>query len=179
MVTLTKPLLALTANDLMSTPVTMIPREMSIESAARLLRRADVSGAPVVDDYGRCIGVVSAGDFVAWAAEPDRPDWHPHGNPGCAHAAWQMMEIDDLPKGEVQQLMTGDPVTASPNTSIGDLARQMVDAHIHRVVVVDKENRPKGIVSTTDILVAIARAAQRAPESAERRHAFSESTMFG
>jgi predicted transcriptional regulator len=35
----------------------------------------------------------------------------------------------------------------------------MMDAHIHRVIVVDSENRPIGVVSSTDILAAVARAA--------------------
>jgi len=35
----------------------------------------------------------------------------------------------------------------------------MIDAHIHRVVVIDERCRPLGIVSTMDILAGIARAA--------------------
>jgi CBS domain-containing protein len=31
----------------------------------------------------------------------------------------------------------------------------MLDAHIHRVVVVDKERRPLGVVSSTDVLAAV------------------------
>ncbi len=34
----------------------------------------------------------------------------------------------------------------------------MIDAHIHRVIVVDKDERPIGIVSSTDILAAVAHA---------------------
>ena len=52
--------------------------------------------------------------------------------------------------------MTPDPVTVKPETSILALARMMVDAHIHRVIVVDKERRPIGIVSSTDLLAALA-----------------------
>jgi CBS domain-containing protein len=37
-----------------------------------------------------------------------------------------------------------------------ELARAMLDAHIHRVIVVDELQRPIGIVSTTDILAAVA-----------------------
>jgi CBS domain-containing protein len=174
-----KPLFSMTASDLMTAPVTMIPREMSIESAAGLLRRADVSGAPVVDDEGRCIGIVSAGDFMAWAAEPDRPDWHSRGNPGCAHTAWQMLDIDELPKGEVRQLMTPDPVTASPQTPIGELSQMMVDAHIHRIVVVDGNRRPKGIVSSIDILAAVARASHRGPKLPDRNVALTKCPTVG
>jgi predicted transcriptional regulator len=43
----------------------------------------------------------------------------------------------------------------------------MVDAHIHRVLVVDDQNRPCGIVTSTDVLAAVARAAQRRPQKRE------------
>jgi CBS-domain-containing membrane protein len=36
----------------------------------------------------------------------------------------------------------------------------MVDAHIHRVVVLDDRKRLRGIVSTTDVLAALRRAAR-------------------
>jgi predicted transcriptional regulator len=38
---------------------------------------------------------------------------------------------------------------------MSDLARMMLDAHIHRVIVVDEQNRPVGVVSSTDILAAV------------------------
>jgi CBS-domain-containing membrane protein len=36
------------------------------------------------------------------------------------------------------------------------LARRMLDASIHRVIVVDEDNHPIGIVSSTDIMAAVA-----------------------
>jgi len=53
--------------------------------------------------------------------------------------------------------MTRDPVTAPRETRIQQLARTMLDAHIHRVVIVDEGERPVGIVSSTDVLAAVAR----------------------
>jgi CBS domain-containing protein len=42
----------------------------------------------------------------------------------------------------------------------------MIDAHIHRILVVGEDNRPCGIVTSTDILAAVARAAAAAPPKA-------------
>jgi CBS domain-containing protein len=55
--------------------------------------------------------------------------------------------------------MTPDPVTVAPATPLGELARLMVNAHIHRLIVAGEDRRPVGIVSSTDILAAVARAA--------------------
>jgi len=56
----------------------------------------------------------------------------------------------------VGRYMTRDVVTAGPQTPLPELARMMIDGHIHRVIVVDGQRRPIGIVSSTDILAALA-----------------------
>jgi CBS domain-containing protein len=78
--------------------------------------------------------------------------------PHCVLTDWQLVDVEKLPAEEVRHYMTADPVTARPETPIRDLARWMLDAHIHRIVVVDEEQRPVGIVSGTDILAAVAYA---------------------
>jgi CBS domain-containing protein len=110
-----------------------------------------------VDADGRCIGVLSSSDFVTWAGKD--------GNRKVIHfvAPWgEMIDIDDSPDNEIRHYMTAQPVTVAPTTPVGELAQKMVDAHIHRVLVVIDQSRPQGIVTSTDILAAVARAAQRA-----------------
>jgi CBS-domain-containing membrane protein len=34
----------------------------------------------------------------------------------------------------------------------------MIDGHIHRIIVVDEERRPIGVVASTDLLAAVAYA---------------------
>ena len=157
------PLLQLTAKDLMSTDVESIPQWMSLPSAARMLSRAHISGAPVVDGDGRCLGVISTTDFMTWA-ENGEGAAHSESDVCCAHSAWQMVEEKDLPVNLVRRYMTANPVTVPPDLSIGELAQKMVDAHIHRVIVVDKENKPLGIISSTDVLAAVANLAKRKRE---------------
>jgi CBS domain-containing protein len=152
----------LTAADLMTTPVRTIPQETSLREAANLLTRDRISGAPVVDADGRCIGVLSSSDFVTWAGKD--------GNGEVIHfiAPWgETIDIDDSPENEIRHYMTAQPVTVAPTAPIGELAQKMVDAHIHRVLVVVDQNRPQGIVTSTDILAAVARAAQQAALESE------------
>src|SRR5205085_1320923 len=78
----------------------------------------------------------------------------------CFCVAWQVVDSDALPNDVVRNFMTADPVTVSPATRIGTLARMMVDARIHRVLVLDALGRPVGVISSTDVLAAVARAAQ-------------------
>jgi CBS domain-containing protein len=204
MKTASKPLLALTAADLMNPNVVRLPEEMDLGDAARLLLRNQVAGAPVVDADGRCVGVFSAIDFLRLATTrpdasrplfPRRPltcsfqvkrrnvdgtevicctlppgvcpiqvrQEGPDGEklmvcsqPHCVLADWQVVKLEELPREAVCRFMTPNPVTANATTSIRILARMMIDAHIHRTIVVDKERRPLGIVSSTDVMAALA-----------------------
>lgn len=151
-----KPLLALTAADLMSRPVMTIPHSMSLSEAARLLSGSGISGAPVVDGGGQCIGVLTSADFVTWAGR--------EGEVINFIAPWgEIIDIGEDPDNEIRHYMTSQPVVVAPTAPIGELARTMVDAHIHRILVVVEQDRPCGIVTSTDIVAAVARAAQNPP----------------
>jgi predicted transcriptional regulator len=142
----------------MSCQVIMIPREMSLQGAARMLARAGVTGAPVVNENGRCIGVLSATDFMHWV-EKDHNDLKAGPSAECMCKPWQISEETIEPTCRVEDFMTKDPVLVVPGTSIGDLAQMMMDAHIHRLIVVESvSQKPIGVVSSMDILAAIARA---------------------
>jgi CBS domain-containing protein len=147
-------LLALTAGDLMTTPVLTIPQQTPLREAARLLGRADVSGAPVVNGEGRCIGVLSSHDFVRWGGMG--------GEVTRFLAPWgELIDVNDSPDEEIRHFMTAQLVAVEPRTPIGELAQKMVDAHIHRILVV-YQDRPRGIVTSTDVLAAVANAARKA-----------------
>jgi CBS domain-containing membrane protein len=132
---ISKPFLALTAADLMTAPVVTLTQDMPLREAANFLAREQISGAPVIDSEGRCVGVLSATDFVHLAGDPE-----------------------GLPEQSVGSLMTPDPVAVEAGAGIREVARAMLDAHIHRVGVVDGRRRLVGIVSSTDLLAAIAYA---------------------
>lgn len=157
MTTLETPLLQLTAEDLMSRDVLVIPQHMSLKAAAHLLAQAEVSGAPVVDEEGRCVGILSAADLVHWVDRESRPPKRCDGGETCACCDWQLNGLDDVPMDAVSRYMTSNVVATGPETRVGELARWMRDAHIHRVVIVDDRRRPVGVVSSMDVLAAVAR----------------------
>ena len=156
MTTLETPLLDLTAKDLMSQEVLLIPQHMSLRAAAHRLAQVRVGGAPVVDAEGRCVGVLSAADLVHWV---DRGERAPaaRGEEACVCCDWQLDRRDDIPEDEVSHCMTRDVVSAGTNARLGELARWMRDAGVHRIIILDEERRPVGVVSSMDVLAAVAR----------------------
>jgi CBS domain-containing protein len=205
MTTATKPLLEMTANDLMTPDVVKLREGMPLRDAAQLLVEKRIGGAPVVDKWGKCVGVLTARDYLRLAADhheatgaeaAPRPvtcgfqekqhiDSHeatmctlppgacavqarqtgPNGEeltvctqPNCVLCDWQIVEVEKLPTDSVSRYMTANTVTVTVDAPIRDLARKMIDAAIHRIIVVDAEQRPVGIVSSTDLLAALAYA---------------------
>ncbi|MGH6991436.1 MAG: CBS domain-containing protein [Stellaceae bacterium] len=153
-----------TAEGLMSRKVIALPRDMLLSDAIRVLAQARIGGAPVVDAQGRCIGVFSTVDLLRRMQPGNRAARLPSPVPDCVCSDWKIIDDDDwesFPEDSVSQYMTPDPIVAAPATPVGELAKMMADAHIHRLIVADADCRPIGIVSSTDLLAAVARAARR------------------
>ena len=113
------------------------------------------SGAPVVDSQGCCIGVLSASDFID-SAKRGVPSERQQGVWQSYYVDWHIVDIESLPRERVKNHMTADPVTIESATPLQTIARMMIDADIHRLVVVDDGRRPIGLVSSTDIVAAVA-----------------------
>jgi CBS domain-containing protein len=83
--TTTRPLLALTASDLMSRDTTTISRDTSLRVAAELFLRRRIGVAAVVDEDGRCVGVLSSTDLLRWTLEEARGSVEDISSPACPH----------------------------------------------------------------------------------------------
>jgi CBS domain-containing protein len=160
--TTTHTLFDLTAADLMSHEIITIPQEMPLAAAVHRLREARIGGAPVINSAGQCIGVFSLTDLARRTQLEQRAARRAPSVPGCVCSEWEVVEHDwdILPAQSVSWYMTADPVLVVPETPIGEMARMMVDAHIHRLIVAGADRRPIGVISSTDILAALAGAAR-------------------
>ena len=157
MTTTCKPFLEWTAADLMSREVIAVPKHLTLRAAARLLTGSRISGAPVVNHAGRCVGVLSTTDLTAWSGkEESTPRERGEASPGACE--WEIITTLAPVEEQVRDWMTADPIMAPPTASLSELARSMIDAHVHRVIIAEEDGRPVGIVSSTDILAAVARA---------------------
>ena len=146
----------LRAKDIMSGEPVCIDRDMTLTQIARLLQENEISGAPVIDGNGCLIGVISRTDLVRrWlSGDGDRdPAVLAHIFAGRDDADFEWAS-DDEPVAE--DLMTDSPVSATDQAPLSEIARKMVDARVHRVIVVDELRIPTGIVTSLDLVKAIA-----------------------
>jgi CBS domain-containing protein len=57
---------SLTAADVMKPDLVVVPQQMPVREAARPLHRARANAAAVVDEHGRCVGMLSPADVLRW-----------------------------------------------------------------------------------------------------------------
>ncbi len=152
------------AREIMSTDPVCAEPSMTLRQVSRLLVENDISGAPVVDESGRLVGVISKTDLIRRLAE---------GGMAVAPAFFfESLEDSGEDVGEavpeteirVEDCMAEDPITASPDATAKEIALLMCNAGVHRVIVVDEEGFPEGIITTLDLLGVFA-----APAAAKQR----------
>jgi CBS-domain-containing membrane protein len=135
--------------DAMSRKVACISGSDTMHRAAGVLANHSATGAPVIDDAGRCIGVLSATDFITF--EMERSEELPaHGRvtnrpPRGGDVAWN----------SVQRFMATAVQTISDQAPLLQAAKMMCGEHIHRIVVLDDRSIPIGIVTTLDVVSAL------------------------
>jgi CBS domain-containing protein len=115
-------------------PKTVGPSD-SIQAAAQIMRDEDTGVVPVVED-GRVTGIVTDRDIVLRAV---------------ADADFQA-KVDDV--------VSDDVITATPDMTTADAAALMSEHQIRRLPVVDEDDRLVGIVSLGDLAVKEGRDAR-------------------
>jgi CBS domain-containing protein len=163
------------AAEVMTSNVACLCRSDRLADAVNLFLRDKISGAPVVDEKGVCVGVLSATDIVSFEEKREKAP-----TPGAKSAlrpfdswAWgadwwcefgkMTREIQPRLEGLVSEYMTRDLVSVAEETPLGAVIQIMIDAHVHRVLVLDKSGRLAGIITTMDVLTAALHAGQREP----------------
>jgi len=141
--------------DVMHKEIWTVSPDMAIADLGLELARRGISGAPVVDRHGKVLGVVSLHDVAAAPDRTVRPTalWGHYWHMGVLDGAL----LDSLSlegyagQGLVRDIMTPAVYTVGPDENLSEAADLLVAHHVHRVLVVE-DNRPVGIVTSTDLI---------------------------
>lgn len=151
-------LLGLRVSDIMNKEIVMISENASMGEAAKTLFDNEVSGMPVVNESGRCVGILSATDFVI--RERGRVETSKLGTD--EHRLAQMPDggfcIEEVNEDRVGEHMTPVVQTVRAESTLINAARVMCYEHLHRLVIVDECEQPVGVVSSLDLVAAMVAA---------------------
>lgn len=145
-------LTSLRVEQLMARDFVTIHEGASLVDAARLMRNYGVTGLPVVDDFRRCVGVISATDFVEAESQAHEccvqhvaTSWDESG----------LQRAEALSDESVKAHMSPKVQSIREHHSIVEAGRLMCEEHIHRLVVIDRQGKPVGIISSLDLVSAL------------------------
>jgi CBS domain-containing protein len=155
-------LLSLRVSQVMSRRVVDISPHQTLAEAASLLSKHGLSGAPVVDELGRCVGMLTATDFLAQESHQSRAG-EDGSLAGIEHTlntetADESLHIDTVNYELVRHHMTTNIQAIDENATMLAAARAMCAGHIHRLPVLDQQGHVLGLVSSLDIVAALVQA---------------------
>lgn len=127
------PLRSVLVKDWMAANLVTLSPDMDVMDAVARLVEGRIAGAPVVDNHGNLVGLLSEFDCMRVALD------------SAYHGEWG---------GRVSEFMTKDVLTVPADMSIIDLARRFQESRLRRFPVVD-DNRLVGQISRRDVLRAL------------------------
>jgi CBS domain-containing protein len=116
-----------TARDVMCSDVITISVDATVGDAMRVLLEKDISGAPVVDEQGELVGIVSELQLLEAVYTPQ------------------------IKKHSLRNFVTKNVLSVTENALLSDVANILVLHRIRRVPVL-RDGRLVGIVSRRDLL---------------------------
>ncbi|WP_084959950.1 CBS domain-containing protein [Thermoactinospora rubra] len=131
--------------EVMTSPVVTVRPADPVRRAIRSLYGHNVTAAPVVDEDGRIVGVVSELDLLRGEFEPD-PRAHLRPVAGAAVP----------PPRTVAEVMTSPVVTVTETTDVADAVELMVGKRV-KSLPVTREGLVVGILSRRDLMAMLAR----------------------
>jgi len=139
----------LTAKDIMVRDVVTVSPETRLSEVRHIMISRGLSGFPVVDARNRVIGVVSESDIIFSEIYQE-----PHLVDMLANIIHPSTQAKKTPGDKVSEIMTCPAITTQEDATLRELSELLLDKKIKRVIVVDQENQPVGLVSRIDLVKA-------------------------
>ncbi len=154
--------MAMTVRDIMDTDVPTVTVADSVETVLRVLRDHELPGVPVVNEGGRCVGIITEADLVLSGEDED---FHmPHyfqlfgGIVFLESVSHWEERVRKAFAATAEDMMTPDPVTIEPHATVREAARVIARKKHNRLPVVE-HGRLVGVVTRVDVLEALTREA--------------------
>ncbi len=151
----------LTAADIMRRDLVVVSPADTLKEAMALMTDNHVWGLPVVDAKSRCVGLISASDILTY--EQDHSEFVSEVNEEMAqhfNADTQRREsvrvssfaLEEFGDVRVDEVMARELVSVERETPVVDVARTMLEASVHRALVLDQTQRLYGIIAAIDFV---------------------------
>lgn len=142
----------------MQTDLPTVSPDDKVESVIRLLREHGLPGVPVVNEGGRCVGIVTENDLVLRGEGGDLHLPHYVEIMGGVVFLEPVRKFEERIKkafaSNVEDLMTEDPVSVEADADVSDAAK-LISREGHNRLPVVEHGRYLGVVTRVDVLNAL------------------------
>lgn len=141
---------------MMSNPISLRENAL-LKEAVVMFTDKGFSAAPVIDDAGRPVGVLSRSDILIHQREKVEylePEFF-HESELVTKAGEKLtkgFQIENVDKTRVRDLMTPAVFSVAPETSAAKVIQEMLALRVHRLFVVDTNGTLIGLISALDVL---------------------------
>lgn len=146
-------IVTLRVSDVMSHQPLTVEAGASMNEVSQLFSQKGLHSAPVVDQQGQCVGIITSSDFVkrteVYSGNQDVGQQVVHEEDGIFMEPKSCEFVSDCMTTGIQSIGPDMPLIAA--------ARVMVDAHLHVLPVIE-HHRPVGILSNLDVVAALVNA---------------------
>ena len=139
----------LTAEQLMNREAIAFNRKTSLNEVARIMAENNFSGAPVIDDAGTVVGVISEKDFMYCIAGKGARSFLSVILEFIQCSGCVTQTIEGKTVGDI---MSSPPITITETAPVIDIIKLFSRHTINRLPVVDEIGRLRGIVTRADLL---------------------------
>ena len=154
---------AVLAEDVMTPNPVSIRDELTVHEAVVFLTERRISAAPVINEAGRPVGVVSEADILRHDREhAEHLYWLPQKDVDREltldtgeHLSGRSFEVEVPDITRVKDIMNPVVYAVRRTTPIYEVVDQLVKRRIHRLFVVDEDNSLVGVITTLDILTRL------------------------
>ena len=147
----------LTAKDIMSTEVITVSPDLPVKELADILFKNRISGAPVVDENGSLVSVVTESDLIDQTKKLHIPTMISIldsvlflGSPGKIKD-----DIKKMSGSVVRDIASAKLITVSENTPLDEIATIMAEKKVHTLPVMSA-GRLVGVIGKADIIRTLA-----------------------
>ncbi len=146
------------AKDIMTREVLTVSLNTPVKKVAELLSDYEISGAPVLDEHERVIGIVTESDLIEQKKNLHLPTVVTlfEGVLFLERPQKIKREIEKMLGATVKDIYSKKVITVSEDTPLEDIATIMSEKKVHLLPVL-KGNELVGIVGKADVVRALAK----------------------
>lgn len=150
------------AKDIMSRNVFKVRADWTLHELAEFLIDSSITGAPVIDEAGQLVGVVSEKDIVRHDGEDDSNALsnRPHEvyvsgwDSTLAGSDFSSLQIDEERELFVRDIMSSMVIKVDEEATVSEIAERMIEAKVHRVLVTSAD-KLVGVITTMDMVALL------------------------